>query len=37
MISGSLMPKLADAAPPDRFGFVTVAANRFDTITVPLG
>ena len=31
------MPKLADAAPPDRFGFVTVAANRFDTITVPLG
>ena len=37
LVASTLATKLAGAGPADRFGFAPVMANRFDTITVPVG
>lgn len=37
MVAGSPTSRLANAGTADRFGFATVKANRFDTITLPSG
>ncbi|MGB0554242.1 MAG: hypothetical protein ACPGQV_17000 [Alphaproteobacteria bacterium] len=37
LVASTLATKLAGAGPADCFGFASVMANRFDTITVPVG